>query len=362
MDKASSAMTGLVAGTAGALAADHRNNNETRRRLERVADDNRRVETSVEGMRTSGDWLRLKNDQVSDLLAGVASPNQAPDPQPSAFASPAASLSRPNMTEAQAVAPSGYPVATNAYDNRGNLKQPDAATVGELYLTGVSLTHPSVRAMLLGLAHDGEQPTQAQLAQVFRNTAALEEALRELAPLPNSPGMTVEALKDRWTEFFGGRSTFQRGQVYALTADSTEISNNNARSTYTEIPVPAGFLDIGQSGLATFNVWIPSSNAADTLTLFVVANGTPVFVSRPKDPNAAGDGLQVTLKFTRRPNNATGAVYAVSAISEGNGQLLVKTFSVSSPDGPFNIGLQGQWSAADAANVSLVNLATLDKQ
>lgn len=359
--------TAVMAGAAIAVGAQTVDNmkrtGDNRRRLNWLSDEQRLLESRFEDLKDSGFIIRLTSPQVSDLLAGAAYPGRPPKASPSPLASAPAALERPDLTEGEAIAPERFPIATNEYDSRGNLTRPDQATAGELFLVGYGLSHPIVRAMLIGLAANGDQPSEDVLAQVFRSAAGQAAALRDLPLGSPTAGLTEEQHRQIWADFYRNRFANRRGVVWSLQADSAAVSATISETAYFSVTAPPGFLQVGESGKLTTNIAIASSYSTDTLGVGVRLNGaagTRLLSLTPKDPGAGVDGIGFELLITRRPDTALGAVYAVGAVAESVA-LVAPTFVVGNPSDGFSLSVLGTWASANAANVSTANLAILER-
>ena len=354
------AITGTAVAVGVATIDNMRRNGDNRRRLNRIEDDNREIGERFNDLDGSGDLARLRNAQVSDFLAGMAYPNQKAEVDPSAFAAAPATMQRPNLTEAQAVAPERYPIATNEYTSRGFLRRPDEAGAGELFLPGYALTHPMTRALLLGLAANGVQPSEAALAATFRSFEGLAQALRDLT----GPAALTEAEHaERWRAFFGTVRPARAGVVWTLMTDSADVTNTVTETEYVSVPFPADVLAVGETGRLTIGISIPSSNAADSLSVQARMGGltgTVLALTVPKDPGSSNDGLTLELLLTRRADTPLGRVYAVAASSDARIRSTTATGTIV-VSGDSRISITGVWSLADAANISRVVVGVLER-
>ena len=354
------AITGTAVAVGVATIDNMRRNGDNRRRINRIEDDNREIGERFNDLEGSGYLARIRTAQVSDFLAGMAYPNQKPEIDPSAFAASPATMQRPTLTEAQAVAPERYPIATNDYTPGGFLRRPDEAGSGELFLPGYALTHPMMRALLLGMAADGAQPSEDALAATFRSFDGLAQALRELT----GPAALTEAEHtERWRTFFGGLRPARRGVVWTLLTDSADVTNTTTETEYVSVPFPVDLLAVGESARLTIGISIPSSNAADAITVLARlggVTGTVLAMTVPKDPGSANDGLTLELLLTRRADTSLGRVYAVAASSDVRIRSTTATGTIV-VSGDSRISITGVWSLADAANISRVVVGVLER-
>lgn len=356
---ATGAATGALMATAAAALDGRNTNRENRREIRRIWDDQDDMHARLESLLKSGDIERVKNNLVSDFLVGLCIPSSCPEPEhPAAFAGVPVILPRPSFGEAFAIGPSQYPPATNDYTSDGKLKQPSSALNGELVLSAFSLGHPFVRAMLIGLAANGTIPSAPQLAQTFRLFDALAEELR----VQGSDPLTQAEYRSIWASFFGRSGTGGgggRGVVWTLdAAQAGTVQNTNVETQLFSVPLPADLLAVNQSGRLSIGAFIPSSNATDTFTLNVRQDtlaGTLIAAAGPRDPAATLDTAAMTLLITRRPDNALGRQYSVTAIGESTAAK-VPSFTNGS-----NLIVSGVWSVANAANIATATVGFLER-
>lgn len=363
MSNETAVMTGAAIAVGAQTVDNMRRAGENRRDLRWLSDEQRLLESRFEDLRDSGYIVRLKGPQVSDLLAGAGYPGRPSKASPSPHASAPAALLRPVLTEGEAIAPERFPIATNDYDGRGFLAEPEEAAVGELFYVGYALTHPLLRALFMGLAADGDQPSEDVLAQAFRSAAGQAAALRELPLGSPTAGLTAEQHRQIWADFYRNRFASRRGVVWSLQGDSAAVSATTTETPYFTVPIPPGFLQVGESARLTANIAVASSYSTDTLSVLVRLNsaaGSRLLVLKPKDPGANFDAVGFDLLITRRPDSALGAVYAVGAVAEAV-DLVQSTFVIGSPGDGFTLYVDGAWSSTNAANVSSANLAILER-
>ena len=369
MNRASTALIGAFGVTAASNRATFKAAHKARRQGEDAKERADDAYSLAEGLAKNGDMQRLQADIVSDLLTGVAAASMSYSEKPSPFLSTPAVTPRMDLPEELAIAPARFPPAVNEYDADGRLVRPgEALYSGELVATGYALTHPSARAALLGLAHNGEQPSAAQLAQVHRFFAALEAALRAGISPFTPDGFTLDALTAAWTRFFvqtGATGKLPRGKIAGILEDTGSVSNSTTEGLYVSFTVPRTACDIGESVHLRAELFCASATSNNTLEGRVRLGGLGgqvVMSSGPVDPGNTGEGIPLDLVLQRRRNDESGnAVYAVSGMSRGSTTLVpYRTFSV--PAGSdFVLSLTGQWGAAEAANVSTCSMALLEK-
>lgn len=367
MTKEDAVQTGAITGLGFATASNMEKAGEAKRRANRAIDKARDVETSLTGLQHSGFWLRLMTAQVSDMLAGLCYPGQTAESEPSPFGSSPATIARPDIPESAAIAPDGFPIATNRYDGRGFLVTPDNATVGELFYTGLSLTHPSVRAAVMGLAHEGEQPSADQLAQTYRFFSTLESTLRGKVT-PSSPGgLTVEQYTAIWNGIFGSGSAAGGccdKILFNLLEDAGAFNNTTAETVMLNVPLKWGAIPVGRSARLTAQLWAPTASGTNEVVGRIRFNGVAgavLVASTSRDLGNAGDGFGLGLTVTRRANDATGsAIYAVGgSASNGPASTPTKLISVA-PGNDAVLSITGTWDTAAIANVLLTSQATFE--
>lgn len=363
-------LTAVMAGTMGMMALSNRNTfkaaNKARRQGEDAQDRADEAYDLAQGLAVSGDLQRLGNDWVSDFLAGLAAGGHIVSIEPGAFAAAPVTVPRIDLTESAAIAPNQHPPAVNAYDGNGNLKNPEAAMDGELFGTGFALTHANVRAALMGLASRGQHPSPFQISQVFRVFAGLDQVLRSI-PTPSMPdGLSLDDYASSWRRFLGRSESgpaVPRGVLFSITEDTGSVAATTTEGVYVSIPVPRNACAVGESLRARVELWCATAYQTDTLTanIRVGTTGAVILTSGAVDPGNSGDGIGLDLLLTRRKDDAAGnAVYAVSGLARGGGQVPFKTFSVSAA-ADFALGVTGQWSSNNVANVSTCTVAVLEK-
>lgn len=369
MNRASTALVGAFAVTTASNRATFKAAHKARRKSEDAKDRADDAYALAEGLAKNGDMLRVQADIVSDVLTGIAAASASDSEKPSAFLSTPAVTPRMDLPEELAIAPAHFPPAVNEYDADGRLVRPGEALYGgELVATGYALTHPVVRAMLLGLAHNGVQPAAAQLAQVHRCFAGLDAALRAGVSPFTPDGFTLDAFTGAWARFLvqsGVTGKLPRGKIAATLEDTGAVSNSTTEGLYVSLIVPRNACDVGEAVHLRSEIFCATANLTNTLEVRVRLNGLAgqvVLSSGGVDPGNAGDGIPMDLVLTRRRNDESGnAVYAVSGMSRGS-TTLVPYRTISVPAGTdFALSLTGQWSVADAANVSTCSLAYLEK-
>lgn len=367
-NKVTSAFIGALAVVAMSSRSTFAAANRARRKGEDAQDTADDALSLAQMLSNSGDVLRIQTAQASDFLGGLCYPNQSATSEPSAFATAPAIIQRPDLNESQAIAPAGFPVAVNDYTEDGRLRDPAAAMTGELFGTGLALTHPNVRAFLMGLARDGAQPSAFQLAQVYRFAGALDQELRVLAPTAGS-GKSFDDFATLWRRFFSAAGPAFRGLVSAIVADMGEVKNTTAETPYGDILIPGDLLSVGEVARVTVHFHASSGNSTDTLAGAIRLNGisgTVLVRHKAADMVDTGDGFGIQLELTRRADAGGYSLYAVSARPAGattsatSASAPVKTFSVA-PGASFNLTPTGTWSVASTSNISTVSAAIVEK-
>lgn len=358
---ATGAATGALMATAVAALDGRNTNRENRREIRRIWDDQDEIHARLESWLKSGDLERLKNNLVSDFLVGLCIPSSCPENEnPAAFAGVPVILPRPSFGEEFAIGPSQYPPATNDYTPDGKLKQPSSALSGELVLSAFSLGHPIVRAMLIGLAANGQMPSAPQLAQTFRLFDALQEELRVQGGDP----LTLAEFRGLWAGFFGRPGTSgggggSRGVVWTLdAAQAGTVQNTTTETQLFAVPLPADLLAVNQSARLSVGVFIPGSNSTDTFVMNVRQDslaGTIIAAAGPRDPAASYDSAAMSLLITRRPDNASGRQYSVTVIGESSAAKVASFVNGSS------LVVSGAWSVANAANIATATVGVLER-
>ena len=363
--KFSVAVVGLAAVTAANSRATFIQANRGRRKAEDAIDRADEAYDLAQGLAQSGDVMRVQNDQVSDFLSGLAIPGATVRVEPGTFVSAPAVTPRMDLPESLAIAPHSYPPAVNAYTPDGKLQHPDEGLTGELVGTGLALTHPSVRAALMGIAHNGEQPSPTELAQIHRFYAALERQLRGLVTTAAPDGLDADAYAAAWQRMLLPGSTpgsTPRGVLFALLEDAGSVGVNATEGVYLIVTVPRNACAIGEAVRVRAQLHAASSHTTDTLTGRIRLNNNQVILtSGGVDIENNGDGVALDLMLSRRKNDASGnAVYAVSGITTGPGQVPFKTITVPA-NTDINLSITGQFNNADAANVSTCSFCVLEK-
>ena len=368
MNRVSTALVGAFGVTAASNRATFKAAHKARRNSEDAKERADDAYALGEGLAKSGDMQRLQADIVSDLLTGIAAASVSDSEKPSPFLSTPAVTPRMDLPEELAIAPARFPPAVNEYDADGRLVRPgEALYSGELVATGYALTHPVVRATLLGLAHNGAQPSAAQQAQVHRFFAGLDAALRAGVTPFTPDGFTIDAFTAAWARFLvqhGVTGKLPRGKIAAILEDTGAVSNSTTEGVYVSLNVPHNACDVGEALHLRAEIFCATSNSSNTLEVRVRLNGLGQIVmsSGAVDPGNAGDGIALDLVLQRRKNDESGnAVYAVSGMSRGS-TTLVPYRTIAVPAGTdFALTLTGQWGTADAANVSTCSMAYLEK-
>lgn len=358
-----------VVAMAGVTAANTRATfvqaNRGRRKAEDAMDRADEAYDLAKDLAQSGDVMRVQNDQVADFLSGLAIPGASVRVEPGTFVSAPAVTPRLDLPESLAIAPHSYPPAVNAYTPDGKLTHPDEGLTGELVGTGLALTHPSVRAALMGTAHNGEQPTPFELAQVYRFHAALEQQLRAFVTPGTPDGLDIDGYAAAWRRVLAPSGTpggTPRGVLYALTEDVGTVGPSSTEGVYLTVSLSKNACAIGEAARLRVQLYAATAHTTDTLTGRIRLNGNQIILtSGAIDIENNGDGVALDLMLLRRKNDASGnAVYAVSGITTGPGQVPFKTITVSA-SADINLTITGQFSAADSANVSTCSLCVLEK-
>ena len=248
-----------------------------RNALELGQDNQRRLNQ----MLANGDFVRLADNHVSDLLVGLSFPDQSAPVVPSPFATLPAILQLPDLSEALAIAPNVWPGPTNSYNEDGTLKTPSSAFVGQNVALGVALGNPSVRSFLMGLTQQ-DIPTANKLAQLHRLTRALVKVLEtyETAPL------TYAAMRAMWVSLLNpvapGLPVAPSSIISSNVANAPLLSNFTAETVIFSIPIPAGSMAVNQALLAQvvgYTVGLGSGNAVTYRVRLDSTAGTALLVT-----------------------------------------------------------------------------------
>lgn len=237
---------GLMLGQRDYLFELHDDLRSARRVARNAADSAISSKRLIDGFLLSGEHLRIQSPRVADFITGLAYPQTPADSQPSAFASAPVAISRPMLTEAQAVAPGPWPGATATYDGNGMLVNPTEAADGQYFLVGLALGYAEVRAGLLGLTLGEQNSNPEVLAANFRCFRGLALALQEQA---NTDPMSQDAMAESWRIMLKAPKV-ARGVVWALPT-STAASSTTADVAHLEIPFSKDLLKPGECARLT---------------------------------------------------------------------------------------------------------------
>lgn len=249
----------------------------------------------------SGDWQRLVDPKLRDLIVGLCFPNQASAEQNSPFAGTPIIIERPSFGE-DVLGSGEYPQPYNVYSADGDLESPSQVMDGANFATGVALGFPELRSQILGSAF-ATTPSAEELKEIFRHQRGLFSAIRELA------GLTQDDAINAWRRFFraGGPGT-----LWTLLADSPTLSAVGEH-IYATFTLPKNFLAVGETMEVEWAVNMAGGVACEYSPFLVLGDlsGQKLwFPSQPYDPNDFGavgvHGGEVKVRITRRPDDPSG--------------------------------------------------------
>lgn len=347
------ALVGVV--SAGALAV-RENMKEQDRDIRDVERSQSRLQRTVSLLALSGALQRGLSPAVSDLLAGVAYPQQQDAAAPSPFISVPSSVPRPVLTDESLVTDASYPPTVNEYDRNGNLIDPSSVQDGQLVALGMALTFPELRAKLLGMT-SATAPTDDDLLQVFRQEQGLLQVLGEIRAANGDAAHALSYFVSKWRAFFGvsapqpggSSSPYPKGLIWSLKDDTAAID----ATTWTaalEVPFFANLLAVGEAArLRLFSAPLTAAAAPD-LSLRVSIAGTVVGSFVYSGAEAAA-GVCLELDVTRRADQSMLGRYAAGFKASAKGTSLTLPAGLFFMNAPLDnaILVEAQWSAGGNA-------------
>lgn len=264
----------------------------------------------------SGDWLRLVDPKVRDLVVGLCFPAQAGQEETSPFAGSPIIVERPSFGE-DVLGSGEYPQPYNGYSPNGDLLQPSQVMDGANFATGVALGFPELRAAILGSAF-GTTPSPEELKRVYRHQRQLYAAIRELAELSSDQALNA------WRRFFHGGGP---GTLWTLLQDTPTFSAIGDH-TYANLTLPKNFLAVGETLEIEWAVRMAGGVACEYSPMLAVGadhTGQAIwYTNQPYDPNDSGvlgqHGGTIAVRMTRRPDDSSGGNrFAVSGTFTATG-------------------------------------------
>lgn len=249
----------------------------------------------------SGDWLRLVDPRLRDLIVGLCFPEQAAPEQSSPFAGVPITVERPSFGE-DVLGSGEYPQMHNEYQPDGDLLNPSQVMSGANFATGVALGFPELRALLLGSAF-GTTPSPEELKRTHRHQRALFEAIRELGALTHDDAINA------WRRFFNAGGP---GTLWTL-LDNTSTFSTVGEHTYVAFTLPKNFLAVGETLEVQWAVSLAGGATCEYSPFLALGDHTGQkiwFTNQPYDPSDFGavglHGGEVAVRITRRANDPSG--------------------------------------------------------
>ena len=310
----------------------------------------------------SGDMQRLGNDQVSDLLLGVAFPGQLPKCEPSAFAGVETVITRPELTEELAQADLQWPGLVNKYGPNGELVEPGRAFLGQNFATGLALGFREIRALLLGFTQPKEGVSRFPV-QYFRFARGFATVVRSM--YDSGGALSQDQWTAAWQRMLGssvpGASGLSTVLIDQELTDGPIVTNTTTETIALTLDIPAGALaKIGDEltvEAAFTATGVNSTNTAEVRAYLDSTSGAKLYDTGAVNP-AAGDSAIVMGRLKARTVGSGGQI-ALGGITELSGTAKGPANAVVSIDTTIahKIVFTIQQSAASAGNTMLSRYA-----
>ena len=352
-ENALAVLAGGMLGLRTYLVDANEDTRRARRRADSASDKADDALDQIDQIRTSYDLRRVSQDRVQDFCAGLLFPGKIPPAVPSESPSAPLVLLRPDLSEAIAVGPEGWPAAANEYTDDGRFVRPESPFIGQNFGTGLALGRAETAAFVMGLGQS-QHPAAVVLAQHYRAAKGLSNALAALGSAPLSQAQMDVA----FARLFGGGAAASFG--YYWEGPTAPASPGAAvASKFYDIPWAAGELSVGQGIKIVVDMSVIFDTHSPTLSLRGPSGLVTIGAATLRHLGATTTKtMRVEFEIRRIADNALTPVYRIATkIACDEFPEAGYTFneaSITELSSSGNLGVWQVWSGAGTQSVQVL--------